>query len=151
MAADENGMRRHDGVRLAFGLAIIALGVLLLLDRVGTIEWAGRSGWWPLFLIAFGLARAAMSTSRGLGSGVFFALVGVWGLLNQYGVLDYDRSWPILLVIGGGSMIVGSFRRRPPVEPMPAAPDPNAIPDWRVRRRDRPSRDVRLLWTVIFL
>ncbi|MFN3975055.1 MAG: LiaI-LiaF-like domain-containing protein [Dehalococcoidia bacterium] len=37
------------------GLALIALGTLLLLERLGVVERA-LAMWWPAFLIALGLA-----------------------------------------------------------------------------------------------
>jgi cell wall-active antibiotic response 4TMS protein YvqF len=111
----EDPQPRPDSGRLAAGIAIIALGVLLLLDRAGVIDWGTRSGWWPILAIIFGVARLAAG-GRGVRSGVFWVLVGAWGLLNEYGVLHYEDSWPLLLVIAGGSMVLGSFgapRRRP--------------------------------------
>jgi hypothetical protein len=100
--------RRPDPGRLAAGVAIIVLGVLLLLDRTGVIDWGTRSGWWPNIALVFGAARLAAG-SDGVRSGVFFVAIGAWGLFNEYGVLRYEDSWPLLLVIAGGSMVLGSF------------------------------------------
>src|SRR6266851_157524 len=97
-----------DRGRLVAGVAIIALGVLLFLDHAGVIDWGSRTGWWPIIAIVFGVARLAEG-GRGVNSGVFFVLVGAWGLLNEYGALRYEDSWPLLLVIAGGSMVLGSF------------------------------------------
>src|ERR1700676_1024926 len=101
-----------DSGRLAMGVAVISLGVLLLLDHAGVIDWGTRTGWWPLLAIIFGVTRLA---TGGVRSGAFWMLIGAWGLLNEYGVLQFEDSWPLLLVIAGGSMVLGSLGapRRP--------------------------------------
>lgn len=75
--------RRPDPGRLAAGVAIILLGVLLLLDRTGVIDWGTRSGWWPIIALVFGAARLAAG-GDGVRSGVFFVAIGAWGLFNEY-------------------------------------------------------------------
>ena len=87
--------------------------MLLLLDHAGVIDWGTRTGWWPILAIIFGVTRLA---TGGVRSGAFWVLIGAWGLLNEYGVLQFEDSWPLLLVIAGGSMVFGSIgasRRRP--------------------------------------
>jgi hypothetical protein len=74
-------------------------------------------------------------------------------LLNEYGVLQYEQSWPLLLVIWGASIVAGSFRE-PRLEPMAQPVDAGglgAATDRRGRRRDRSSRDASLLWLVIIV
>lgn len=145
----------RDTGRLAAGVMIIVFGVLLLLDRAGMIEWANRTGWWPLLAIAFGVIRMA-TDSGGIRSGVFFVLVGGWGLLNEFGVLHYDESWPLLLVIGGGSIVLGSLSQ--PSAPLIAAPavgvSDGSNDTWRARRRarrlSRGGVPFVLLWILIW-
>jgi hypothetical protein len=110
MAEEQEAVRpRLDPGRLAAGIAIIVLGILLLLDHAGVVDWGTRSGWWPIIAVIFGVARLATG-GEGVRSGAFFVAIGVWGFLNEYGVLRYEESWPLLLVIAGGSMVLGSFR-----------------------------------------
>jgi len=151
-----------DAGRLAAGATIILLGVLLLLDRAGVIDWADRTGWWPLLAVGFGVVRMATGWD-GIRSGVFFVLVGVWGLLNEFGVLQYENSWPLLLVIGGGSMVFNSLRQPSlPIDPSVAGVAGGAgVHDVgsnmsprearRLRRHRRGRSGASLLWVVIII
>jgi hypothetical protein len=136
----EETRARPDPGRLAAGIAIVALGILLLLDRTGVIEWGTRSGWWPLLAILFGVTRLAAG-GRGLRSGALFVSIGVWGLLNELGMLRYEESWPLLLVMLGGSMMLGSFwpRSQPGLDRA----------ERRAARADRYSSGVPLVWLLI--
>jgi hypothetical protein len=136
----EETRARPDPGRLAAGVAIVALGTLLLLDRTGVIEWGTRSGWWPLLAILFGVTRLATG-GLGVRSGTLYVAIGVWGLLNEYGVLQYEESWPLLLVMVGGSMMLGSFW--PPSRPGLGRAE------RRAARADRYSSGVPLIWLFI--
>jgi len=98
--------------RVVFGLVLMLVGALLLLDG---LDWWGVR-WdvplWPWILIALGLARLSPSTDangcpRGRRSAAWLLFIGVWGLLNEYRIfgIHYGHSWPIL-VIGAGAMVV---------------------------------------------
>ena len=157
--ADADPQSRPDAGRLAAGAAIILLGVLLLFDRVGVLDWADRTGWWPLLVIGFGIVRMATGWD-GIRSGVVFVLVGGWGLLNEFGVLQYENSWPLLLVLAGGSMVFKSLR--PPSPPVEASAAGAAGSAWagdvsgpmdarRLRRHRRGSGGAPLLWVLIII
>ena len=140
----DEGHARPDSGRLAMGVAIISLGVLLLLDHAGVIDWGTRTGWWPLLAIIFGVTRLA---TGGVRSGAFWILIGGWGLLNEYGVVQFEDSWPLLLVIAGGSMVLGSFsapRRRPVWETGLSRDERRAA-----RRERRWSGGGGLIWVFI--
>jgi hypothetical protein len=98
--------------RVVFGLVLMLVGALLLLDG---LDWWGVR-WdvplWPWILIALGLARLSQSTDangspRGRRSAAWLLFIGAWGLLNEYRIfgIHYGHSWPIL-VMGAGVMVV---------------------------------------------
>lgn len=61
-------VRRFDSTSLTAGLALIGLGVLLLLDRLETIDL--RFGYlWPALLAAVGAILLASGLSRRSGGG----------------------------------------------------------------------------------
>jgi hypothetical protein len=101
--------RGFDSVRLAVGATIILFGVLLLLGRTMQLDWIDRTGWWPLLAIVYGVARMVSGQGYRFSHGLAFALLGVWGLLNNFNVLRYEDSWPLVFVIVGGSLVVGAF------------------------------------------
>jgi hypothetical protein len=108
----DNNNEAHKG-RVFAGLIIIAVGVMLLADRIGIsgIHLSGR--YWPLLLVAFGFVRLFDPPTRRNGArrsrwtGVWFIYLGFWGLVSEFHILglDYNTSWP-LLIVGAGLGIV---------------------------------------------
>jgi hypothetical protein len=113
----QTGQPRISQARVVFGLVVMLVGTVLLLDR---LEWWGvrLPDWgtvplWPWILVVLGLVRLSDSSTdargcqRGRRSGMWLLFVGGWGLLNEYRLfgIHYGHSWPILL-IGAGVLIV---------------------------------------------
>jgi len=102
----------HRG-RVFAGLLIIAAGLVMLFDRIGISGFHLSGRYWPFLLVAFGLVRWLEPTLRSNGrrrsrwSGAWFIYLGFWGFVNEFHVLglDYDTSWP-LLVVGAGIGII---------------------------------------------
>ena len=88
------------------GLLIIAAGVIALLDNFGVLDGGAYFRYWPVGLIAIGLARfrQARGGAGRLGASVFVA-AGVWLLLDSFGIVDVSvwQLWPVLLVLFGAS------------------------------------------------
>jgi hypothetical protein len=112
-ATGESGRRRISQARIVFGLVVMLVGALLLLDR---LDWWGARvnvPLWPWVLVVLGLARLsdrstdARGCVRGRRSAAWLLFVGTWGLVNEYRLFGfhYGHSWPILL-IGVGALVV---------------------------------------------
>jgi hypothetical protein len=89
---------------LLVGAVLLTAGTLLGLARLELFELASLRGWWPLAVVAFGLGWTATGADRKTQrSGVWFALVGAWLLVNTLELFGFHwtDSWP-LLPIGGG-------------------------------------------------
>jgi hypothetical protein len=116
MDNNDEPQEAHKG-RVIAGLIIIAAGVMLLADRIGIsgIHLSGR--YWPLLLMAFGFVRLFDSPIRRNGrrrsrwTGVWFIYLGLWGLVSEFHVLglDYNSSWPLLIVGAGFGMVWRAF------------------------------------------
>lgn len=102
----------HGGAVIA-GLVIIAAGLVMLADQIGTagVYLSGR--YWPLILVVLGVLRVLDPPAhrdgrpRSRRSGVWLMYLGVWGFLNEFHWFgfDYDTSWPLLIVgIGIGTV-----------------------------------------------
>ncbi len=97
----------HTPVRtgqLVAGLVILAVGILMLVNRLGPWELYGWTRLWPLLVIALGLTRfASASDEEHRSSGAFLVLLGTWFLINTFEVfgLDWGESWPLLLILIG--------------------------------------------------
>lgn len=107
------------------GLAILAIGGFFLLKNFGVINWDFEFNWWALFLlIPVGsilqnvwqqyrrngdkLTRE-LRTKLVAGAGIL--LVALMLLIG----LDWDRYWPVFLILGGVALllnVLGSSDRR---------------------------------------
>jgi hypothetical protein len=99
--------------RVVFGLCVLTLGVLFLLDRMGSIDIGNYWRFWPVFLIAFGLAKFAQPGGRTFG--VFAVGFGTWALLDNLGIVEFDWNyvWPIALILMGASLVWRGIRGGP--------------------------------------
>jgi predicted membrane protein len=102
--------------RLVFGLVVITLGVLFMLDNLNIMEADVVLRWWPVALLAYGLMRLTGTLGRqNVTGGLILTLIGGWFLLRTLGAFRLDviftDFWPIVLVVVGGSMVAGAMRR----------------------------------------
>ncbi|HWZ85591.1 MAG TPA: DUF5668 domain-containing protein [Thermoanaerobaculia bacterium] len=94
--------------KLIAGGFLILLGALFILDNLHMID-AGRVwDYWPLFLIAPGLARLLQPSRPGqrISGGILVALGTIFLLRNLDIVwIPFHRVWPVALVVIGAYMI----------------------------------------------
>ena len=95
--------------KLAFGLVLVAVGVLSFFDALDL--WDPGRLWrlWPLILIALGLASEADALrARKNEGGAFLLGVGVWflaGTQHWFG-LTVRTAFPLFIVVVGASLIL---------------------------------------------
>jgi hypothetical protein len=87
-----------------WGVALILIGTMLLVERLGHVHFLFRS-WWPLFLWVLAIIRVI---ERRYGSALSFLLLGFvfLGCTNGWYGMSYRNSWPLLLVAAGAGMVV---------------------------------------------
>ena len=107
--------RPHDPPlpRLVFGLSILAAGVIFWLDRIGRVDARDILEWWPLALIALGLAQLPY---RKWVAAAWWLLVGTYFLLPMIGIsrapLRYILGlWPLLISYAGLMLMMQALRR----------------------------------------
>ena len=102
---------RGRGSGVLTGVALVVVGALFLMHNLGLtyIDFSWHA--WPLILVVFGLIRLIERSDRSSGLWLYVNENAVWGL-------DYDISWPFLLVFGGLMMVGKAMRGRaaPPDE-----------------------------------
>lgn len=101
--------------RVLIGLVLVAIGVLLLLDRAGTLD-AGQviSDWWPAAIIALGLVTLAERPVSFLGP-LILLVVGVLLLLFTLDILKgsaWSVIWPSALILFGVAVLFRNGLRR---------------------------------------
>ncbi len=98
--------------RLIVGLFIIGVGLVALLDNARLFDGSQLRPYWPLVLVALGVAR--LFSWRGVISSI--ALIGVGLVLTAqnlgYVTLHWRDWWPMLLIIWGAAMLFRGGRWR---------------------------------------
>lgn len=121
-------MDRHPNfVRLLLGLGIIGLGLLFTLDKLDIVDVRDYWSWWPVILIAIGVARILEPSPRsGPLGGVILLVIGGWFLAYNLELVEYRLwdFWPVLLVVVGGSMVWRATSGRGEEAPSESAPTP---------------------------
>jgi hypothetical protein len=94
--------------QLVVGTALIALGALLFVDQTGAIDaWALVLRWWPLLLVASGIAQL-VTRPRNVVGGLVMATIGGLLLLWTVGpVTSLALLWPALLIGVGLWLLLG--------------------------------------------
>lgn len=90
--------------RIFWGLILIGLGVLFLLDQLGELDFGEIiSQYWPVIFIILGLSILIGNGFRNAGSGVFFILFGAFFLLMRLHILHRAlwHYWPVFIIAAG--------------------------------------------------
>lgn len=99
---------RNTGGRIFWGLTLIGLGILFLLDQLGEVDFGEVvSRYWPAVFILIGLSILVGSGRRSAGPGLFFILFGAFFLLMRLEILNRSlwNYWPVF-VIGAGVWVL---------------------------------------------
>jgi hypothetical protein len=99
--------------RLVLGLVILTAGVLFWLDNIGRIDAGDYLMWWPVALVAMGIAH--LLEGRWFGALIWLA-IGAYFLLPLLGIprvhLRYVIGvWPLLISVAGGVLVMQALRR----------------------------------------
>ena len=117
-----NRMRNRDSYGgLVPGAILLAIGLVFLLDRMGYISVHHYLHFWPLIIIAVGLAKIARNDSRVWGA--LILLFGVFLQLNELGIghFTWGEFWPLLLIVAGLMAMWSALQARKIMSNMPAA------------------------------
>ena len=106
---------RHSGSHgLFFGLIVVAIGCLLLLDNLGIIRFQDYWQYWPALLVAWGVSQVVDSrTPAGWVWGGAIALVGSFLLLDRLDIVTFNWAlfWPVIIIAFGVSVLVSTLER----------------------------------------
>jgi predicted membrane protein len=106
----EYATHRHHSGAVGFGVVIVIVGALLLLNNLGIFPIRDIFRYWPVALIALGLVKALDARdARGQVGGGVIVLVGAWLLADRLDLsffpFHFHQFWPILL-IGLGVLLI---------------------------------------------
>ncbi len=111
--------------RLIVGLAIVALGVLWLFDNMGYIHAWHYTRYWPVVLIAIGLAKLTEPRSPKGGAIALIVIGGAFlgSMLTNFS-FDFSDLFPLGLTLLGAKLVIDAMSRRRAAS---SANDPNSI------------------------
>jgi predicted membrane protein len=91
--------------RIFWGLMLICLGVLFLLDQMGRLDFGDLVGrFWPVIFIIIGVSILLSNNFKNVGSGIFFILFGAFFLLLRMRIFDravWHYIWPLAIIVTG--------------------------------------------------
>ncbi|WP_411349465.1 cell wall-active antibiotics response protein LiaF [Paenibacillus sp. WLX2291] len=102
-------MNRHMFRKTFWGLTLIGLGLVFLLDRLDIIDWGVRDALvllWPLFLLEIGLNELLFKCKKDVG-GWIMTILGVYFLGRNLDWFDYSIGDLIRLMIPLGFVFFG--------------------------------------------
>lgn len=111
-------MSRHrsSSSRIFWGIVLIVVGILVLFDRMGRLDFrAIISFYWPLLLIFAGIWHIISHKFRHATGGLVLIVVGSLFMLGKWQILGRSAwrfVWPLLIVLAGLWLLVGGFFRR---------------------------------------
>lgn len=102
----------HGARRALFGLGIVGIGALALLDNLKLFDIPLLRTFWPLILVLWGLAR--LGWSRHPASRLFGVIVVLAGALMTahnlgYGSFDLRQWWPVFIILAGTYIVLRGF------------------------------------------
>lgn len=100
---------------MVVGTLLVAVGAALLAERTNLLPGSWRLLIWPVLLMAVGIARLALPARRGR-RGLFFVLAGAWWFAGLQGWLSFERTWPVLIVFYGASVMLQGVTAQPGLE-----------------------------------
>jgi predicted membrane protein len=101
--------------RIVFGVFIIAVGIVALLDNLHLFDARAVQPYWPLVFVALGVLKLSRHRhGRGYVTAGALIVVGALLTLQNLGVfhLQLRDWWPVLLILGGISVVTRGFRFR---------------------------------------
>ena len=95
--------------QLMWGLVLIALGVIFLLDRADIVDASTIWHYWPLLLVVAGINQTiGYPSAREFKGGLWTIFMGLWLFAvfeNLFG-LTFGNSWPLFLLMAGLQMVL---------------------------------------------
>ena len=104
--------------QMMWGLVLIAVGVIFLLDRMDLVDLVDlRELWhyWPLLIVAVGINQTiGYPSAREFSKGLWTVFIGLWlfAVFEGFLGLTFRNSWPLFLLMWGLQMVLGPVIER---------------------------------------
>ena len=113
MAARNSANRSVLGGRAFFGVLVVVIGILFLLNSTGVANLDRLLEWWPSLIILYGAWRLIANRFRSLFWPALLIAIGAFLQLGQLGLdINWGMFWPVALIAVGLAILMGGIRRR---------------------------------------
>ena len=101
--------------QVLWGLMLVGLGVIFLLDQFGVYEARKLWQYAPLLMVVAGINQTIGDPSaREFAGGLWTVFIGLWLFAVFEGLfgLNWFNSWPLFIIVGGIGMAVKPIAER---------------------------------------
>jgi hypothetical protein len=95
--------------QLLWGLMLVAIGMLFLLERLDMLAIDGLWHYWPVLTAIFGIVKLMPPTSsRHILGGLWLMFFSAWWYVSYEHLwgLSFHDSWPFLLIAWGAGLVL---------------------------------------------
>lgn len=95
--------------QMMWGLVLIAVGIIFLLDRMDIVDASSVWHYWPLLLVVVGINQTiGYPSAREFKSGLWTIFIGLWLFAVFEGLfgLTFRNSWPLFLLMAGAQLVL---------------------------------------------
>jgi uncharacterized membrane protein HdeD (DUF308 family) len=110
--------------QMMWGLVLIALGTIFLLDRMDILDAASVWHYWPLLLVVVGINQTiGYPSAREFKGGLWTIFIGLWlfAVFEELFGLTFRNSWPLFLLMAGVQLVLAPVIARRLSDPAPAS------------------------------
>lgn len=112
MSSENNYTTRK---QMMWGLVLIALGTIFLLDRMDILDASSVWHYWPLMLVVVGINQTiGYPSAREFKGGLWMIFIGLWLFAVFEGMfgLTFRNSWPLFLLMAGVQLVLAPLIAR---------------------------------------
>lgn len=104
----ENSYRQRK--QMMWGLVLIVVGLVFLLDRMGIADADELWHYWPLLLVVAGINQTiGYPSAREFTNGLWLVFIGLWlfAVFEGFLGLTFRNSWPLFILMWGLQLVLG--------------------------------------------
>ena len=104
----ENSYRQRK--QMMWGLVLILVGLVFLLDRMDVLDASEIWHYWPLLLVVAGINQTiGYPSAREFSNGLWTVFIGLWlfACFNHVLGLTFRNSWPLFILMWGVQLVLG--------------------------------------------
>lgn len=104
----ENSYRQRK--QMMWGLVLILVGLVFLLDRMDIFDASEIWRYWPLLLVVAGINQTiGYPSAKEFTNGLWTVFIGLWlfAVFEGFLGLTFRNSWPLFILMWGVQLVLG--------------------------------------------